>query len=112
MQWGFGRRRFVASTMAVSVLLLALPAAGLADDRRARQAELDQACEAARAVALQEARAELTRECVAAGDGDQASCSEKFATHGNRAGSRPALFYDLPECEAAAEFQRSSRQAR
>ena len=72
------------------------------DDRAARQAELDAACEAAREAKLAPLRAQYIEECVAKEQRpDRAACERYYADFGNRSGDRAPLFYDLPECVAA-----------
>lgn len=72
------------------------------DDRAARQAELDAACEAAREAKLAPLRAQHIEECVAKEQRqDRAACERFYADYGNRSGNQAPLFYDLPECVAA-----------
>ena len=93
--------------------LFCLPQLAFADkDRVARQQELDRACEAARQKVLVPLRRDKVKECMATEDRDQEDCEAAYSNYGERAGSRPPLLYDLPECVAAADFQRSVRQAK
>jgi len=89
----------------VLVLLLASPA--LADTARdAKQAELDAACEAARQTKLAPIREKYVEECVA--NKEQPSrqeCERFYADYGERTGRKAPLFYDLPECVTAFNFQ-------
>lgn len=78
-------------------------------DRAARQQELDAACEAARAERLAADRQKLMAECVGNAKGSQAECEAQLSNYGERSGTRPPLYYDLPACEAAIDFQKSSR---
>ena len=79
-------------------------------ERLARQAELDAACEAARQRAITLAKAEYVDECVEKGmRPDREACERFYANYGERAGNRPPLFYDLDECVAATEFRNSYR---
>ncbi|MGI9290261.1 MAG: hypothetical protein ACR2QG_03170 [Gammaproteobacteria bacterium] len=74
-------------------------------DRQARQGELDRACELARQKALGPMRDDIYKECMAKGD-DEATCkAEADGFDGARVG-RGALFYDLPECQEAFEYQK------
>ena len=76
------------------------------DDRVARQAELDAACEAAREAKLAPLRAQFVEECVAKEQRpDRAACERYYADYGSRSGDRAPLFYDLPECVAAHNFR-------
>lgn len=105
-----------ASLPAAFVLLLTplcLPQFVAAEDERvARQRQLDQACEAARQKALVPVRREMVEECVAKEERDREDCETAYSNYGERVGTRPPLFYDLPECVAASDFQKSTRQAR
>ena len=97
----------------VSGFLLMLLASNLqADsDREQKQAELDAACETARQKALAPLRAQKVEQCVRDKEKpDQAACEQYYRDYGARAGGRAALFYDLPECETAFEYQKSVRQ--
>ena len=82
------------------------------EDRIARQQALDEACEAARAKKLAVDRRRLVAECMRNKQRSQADCEAEFSTYGERTGTRPPLYYELPECVAAADFQRSTRRAR
>ncbi len=78
-----------------------------ADERQKKQAELDAACEAARQTALAPKRAEIYQECVGMLEKSAGVCEQEAAGYnGNRVGAAP-LFYDLPACEAAFEYQNS-----
>ncbi|MFN7778578.1 MAG: hypothetical protein ACK5RK_06850 [Betaproteobacteria bacterium] len=95
-----------------ALLLLAATAAG-AQSRSApnRFAELDRACEDARLVKLTPLRQQKTDECVKTTRKTRAQCEADFADWGNTrglagGGARAGLFYDLPECKAAAEARR------
>jgi hypothetical protein len=75
--------------------------------REAEQAKLDSACEAARQKMLAPMRAEYIDECVEKKQrSDRASCERFYADFGNQSGRRAPLFYDLPECVKAFEFNR------
>lgn len=94
----------------VALLLVVLPLAARADDRASRQAELDRACEAAREEALGPIREELREDCLADGK-DAAFCRRQAEGYnGARAGGGAPLFYDLPACAAAFEYQRGQRR--
>lgn len=75
------------------------------------QAAMDAACEEARETNLAPLRDQKIAECVAQGGKDQATCEAEFANYGARVGNKQALFYDLPECEAAFENKRKYRSA-
>lgn len=79
-------------------------------DRKARQAELDAACEAARQAKLAPLRARYVEECVAKQQRpDRDSCQRFYADFGNRSGDRAPLFYDLPACVAAHEYRKQDK---
>ena len=89
-------------------------AAGLAfeteEERKAKQAELDAVCEAAREVKIIATRAQLVEECVEKKQRpDRESCERFYADYGQRSPNHPALFFDLPACVAAHDYSRSYR---
>lgn len=82
----------------------------LADPKRtAEQLKLDQQCEQARQIKLQPIRKKLIQDCKI--KKDDKACDAEFANYGERVGVKVPLFYDLPECEKAAEHLRSYRQS-
>ncbi len=89
----------------VLILLLAGPA--LAGElREDKQARLDDACEVERQNKLTPMRKEFVEECVAKKQlPDRDACVTFYADYGNRMGGRAPLFYDLPACVTAFEFQ-------
>jgi len=92
----------------ILVLLSASPA--LADEARdAEQAKLDAACEAARQAKLAPIRKQYTDECVANKElPSLEECERFYADYGERTGRKAPLFYDLPECVAAFNFQQGN----
>jgi len=98
------RRLFVGSVL--SALCIASGTA-VAED----QAAMDAACEEARQANLAPLREQKLAECVAQGDKDQATCEAELANYGERVGNRRAMFYELPECEAAFANKRNYRSA-
>lgn len=103
-------------TLVITTLLAALLALasteGLADrDRDRKQAELDAACEAAREKKLAPMRKQFIDECVEKKEqSDRRSCEVFYADFGAQSGNRAPLFYDLPECVEAFDFQNSQRR--
>lgn len=94
---------------AVLVSLLTNPALAK-ESREDKQARLDAACEAERQKRLVPMRKEYIGECVTNKEKPSLEeCEAFYADHGERMGGRPALFYDLPECVAAFDFQQSAR---
>jgi len=90
------------------ILLAAGPA--LADQARdAKQAKLDAACEAARQEKLAPLRQKYINECVANKElPSREECERFYADYGERTGRKAPLFYDLPECVAAFNFQQGN----
>jgi hypothetical protein len=82
------------------------------DERKARQADLDAVCEAARQEKLTVVRAEYVEECIAKKQRpDRESCERFYADYGESAGGNQVpLFYDLPECAKANDYRRSYRK--
>jgi hypothetical protein len=84
------------------------------EERRAKQAELDAACEAARQEELAALRGKLIEECVQKKEWpreDRASCERYYADFGNTTPHQVGLFYDLPECVRAHDYRTSYRRA-
>jgi hypothetical protein len=96
----------------VLTVFLILLATGpvLADAARdAKQAKLDAACEAARQEKLAPLRRKYTQQCVANKElPSREECERFYADYGERTGRKAALFYDLPECVAAFNFQQGN----
>ncbi len=90
----------------------AVQADRLGEEREAKQAELDAACEAVRQPKLVLARAKHVDECVETKMlADRESCERFYADYGESAASQAPLFYDLPECEKAHEYRRRYRSS-
>lgn len=82
------------------------------ESREEKQARLDQVCETARLKELVPLRKRVTEECVANKElPSRKECERFYADYGERMGGRAPLFYDLPECEAAFEYQQSARSS-
>jgi hypothetical protein len=78
----------------------------------AKQMELDQRCEAARDIKLGPVRSQIFDECMSAAHSTdtETDCRRKAATYNaNRKNGSP-LYYDLPQCVAAFEHNRSKNQ--
>ena len=96
----------------LTVLTLVIPLKLSADEptveQRATQSELDAACETARQKSIAAGRAREVERCLKENDApDRESCEDIYRYYGEKAGKRPALFYDLPECKAAHKFRNS-----
>ena len=106
----------MATRVVLAAVLLVAATTVAAQSRSApdRFAELDAACEAARLQKLTPLRQQKVRECVKTARQSRAQCEAEFADWGDTqglagGGARAGLFYDLPECKAAAEArQRAS----
>lgn len=97
----------------IIAITLMLPVVGMSSDgdRQATQERLDTECEAARELKLAPERAKFIEECVEKKQRrDRAACERFYSDYGARSGNRAPLYYDLPECVKAFEFQRSQRQ--
>lgn len=93
----------------VLVILLFNPALAK-ESREDKQMQLDAKCEVARQKKLAPMRKQFVDECVANKEfPSRAECERFYADYGNRMGGRAPLFYDLPECEEAFEYQQSAR---
>ena len=84
----------------------------VADRKRDQeQARLDAICEQAREKQLAPMRAQFVEECVQNKDQpDRKACEAFYADFGAQSGRRAPLFYDLPECVEAFDYQNSQRQ--
>jgi len=79
------------------------------ESREEKQAKLDSVCEVARQKKLTPMKKKFVEECVANKElPGRDECVTFYADYGNRMGGRTALFYDLPECVTAFEYQQSS----
>lgn len=99
----------------VLLLLLPLGVSAQSDEEQKRFAELDRRCEAAREKKLAPLRAEKIEACVKNDKRARAECEDEFAEFGNTRGKAgggaiAGMFYDLPECVAAAAARSQYRQ--
>ncbi len=107
-----GRKRF--TRIAIPTVMLLASFTGMvmsADENREKtQQKLDTACEQAREARLAPLRQEKIEACVKNGEQQsREACEAEYSHFGQRAGKRPAMFYDIPECVKAFEFQNSYR---
>jgi len=78
--------------------------------REDKQAKLDGVCEVARQKKLAPLRKKYVEECTTNKElPNREACVTFYADYGNRMGGRAPLFYDLPECVVAFEYNQSSR---
>ena len=76
------------------------------ESRAEKQARLDAVCEVEREKILVPLRKEYVGECVTNKElPSKEECEVFYADYGARMGGRGPLFYDLPECVVAFEFQ-------
>ena len=85
------------------------------DSELQRYAELDRQCEAAREKKLAPLRTQKIDACVRDQKRTRADCESEFGTYGNTRGKAAGgaiggMFYDLPECVAAASARNQYRQ--
>ena len=96
----------------IILLLFVISTDAVADRARdQKQAKLDAVCEQARQKQLAPMRAQFVDECVQNKEQpDRKACETFYADFGAQSGRRAPLFYDLPECVEAFEYQNSQRQ--
>ena len=96
----------------IILLLFVISTDAVADRARdQKQAKLDAVCEQAREKQLAPMRAQFVDECVQNKEQpDRKACETFYADFGAQSGRRAPLFYDLPECVEAFEYQNSQRQ--
>ena len=93
----------------VLIMIVASPVLAK-ESREAKQARLDGACEVVRQEKLAPMRKQVVEDCVANKEfPDRAECERFYADYGERTGRKAPLFYDLPECVTAFEFQQGVR---
>lgn len=95
----------------VLILTMALINPVLAkESREQKQAQLDGACEVARQKKLAPLRKQFVEECVANKElASRKECERFYSDYGARMGGRAPLFYDLPECVTAFNYQQGVR---
>lgn len=76
------------------------------ESREEKQARLDAACEIERQKKIAPMRKKVIEDCVANKElSDRSECERFYADYGERMGGRAPLFYDLPACVTAFDFQ-------
>jgi hypothetical protein len=108
-------RPLFAPLFAVGLLALVAPAGAQSDAELKRLDELDRKCVQAREAKLAPMRAELVERCVREEKRPRDLCTVEYSTWGENStthngGTRPGLFYDLPECVAAFEARQHYRR--
>ncbi len=97
------------------LLLPAFAALAQSEAELKRYADLDRQCEAAREKRLAPVRAKKIDACIKEDKKSRAECEEEFGSFGNThgkagGGAISGMFYDLPECVAAAAARNQYRQ--
>ncbi|WOX54066.1 hypothetical protein R2E40_08100 [Aeromonas sp. CD] len=99
--------------MKIAILLLgcSLSASLLAavEDRDARQAKLDAACQQAQQQLVEQGKQQRIDACIKAG-GKAAKCQQEFASFGQREGNKRPDLNNLPPCQQADAYRKSYRQ--
>ena len=98
-------------TALATILLSGVPVGSVTagGDREKKQAELDAACQQAREKVLKPLRERYIEQCVQNGEQDsRQACETYYSDYGAQSGHRAPLFYDLPECVAAFNYQNSA----
>lgn len=99
--------------MKIAILLLgcSLSASLLAavEDRDAKQAKLDAACQQAQQQLVEQGKQQRIDACIKAG-GKAAKCQQEFASFGQREGNKRPDLNNLPPCQQADAYRRSYRQ--
>lgn len=98
------------------ILIAALTPLALADEAALKQQRLDIACEAARNEKLAPERTRFIEQCAAQQDKTFSECQHYYRDYGdaifknNGEIQRYALYYDLPACQRAFDFQQRQRR--
>ena len=105
-------KSFMVAIAIFSISVSADTTAATDEERAARQAKLDRACEAAREEKLAPIRKGFVEECVREEQFEtREECEAYYADYGAATGGRAPLFYDLPPCVEAFEYAKSERAA-
>ncbi|MBL0671014.1 hypothetical protein JD504_09660 [Aeromonas hydrophila] len=99
--------------MKIAILLLgcSLSASLLAavEDRDAKQAKLDAACQQAQQQLVEQGKQQRIDACIKAG-GKAAKCQQEFASFGQREGNKRPDLNNLTPCQQADAYRKSYRQ--
>ena len=99
--------------MKIAILLLgcSLSASLLAavEDRYAKQAKLDAACQQAQQQLVEQGKQQRIDACIKAG-GKAAKCQQEFASFGQREGNKRPDLNNLAPCQQADAYRKSYRQ--
>jgi hypothetical protein len=95
--------------LSIVLISLMLNPALAKESREEKQARLDAACATAREEKIAPLRQQVIEDCVANKElPNRKECERFYAPYGERTGGKAALFYDLPECVAAFEFNQGN----
>ncbi|MCC0180369.1 hypothetical protein [Aeromonas hydrophila] len=99
--------------MKIAILLLgcSLSASLLAavEDRDAKQAKLDAACQQAQQQLVEQGKQQRIDACIKAG-GKATKCQQEFASFGQREGNKRPDLNNLAPCQQADAYRKSYRQ--
>ncbi|MGY3875140.1 hypothetical protein ACW5XA_18345 [Aeromonas dhakensis] len=88
---------------------LSLPLLAAVEDRDAKQAKLDAACQQAQQQLVEQGKQQRIDACIKAG-GKAAKCQQEFASFGQREGNKRPDLNNLPPCQQADDYRKSYRQ--
>lgn len=88
---------------------LSLPLLAAVEDRDAKQAKLDAACQQAQQQLVEQGKQQRINACIKAG-GKAAKCQQEFASFGQREGNKRPDLNNLPPCQQADAYRKSYRQ--
>lgn len=88
---------------------LSLPLLAAVEDRDAKQAKLDAACQQAQQQLVEQGKQQRIDACIKAG-GKAAKCQQEFASFGQREGNKRPNLNNLTPCQQADAYRKSYRQ--
>lgn len=88
---------------------LSLPLLAAVEDRDAKQAKLDAACQQAQQQLVEQGKQQRIYACIKAG-GKAAKCQQEFASFGQREGNKRPDLNNLAPCQQADAYRKSYRQ--
>lgn len=88
---------------------LSLPLLATVEDRDAKQAKLDAACQQAQQQLVEQGKQQRIDACIKAG-GKAAKCQQEFASFGQREGNKRPDLNNLAPCQQADAYRKSYRQ--
>ncbi|MFM4811407.1 hypothetical protein [Aeromonas dhakensis] len=88
---------------------LSLPLLAAVEDRDAKQAKLDAACQQAQQQLVEQGKQQRIDACIKAG-GKATKCQQEFASFGQREGNKRPDLNNLAPCQQADAYRKSYRQ--